>query len=243
MFYKILHNLIKPASVIKWFSPALLFTSTVGISLLSFGLYTVFFDSPPDYQQGETVRIMYIHVPASWGALATYLLMTILSFVGLVRRIDLAHLLVKSLATTGFCFTLISVLTGSIWGKPTWGTWWEWDARLTSMLILLFIYAGYLALVNSYDNTLKGNRLGAFLILVGAFNLPIIKWSVTWWNTLHQPAGILQLNRPSSVHPSMLKPLIVMAMVFMCYGFILTLINYTHAILKSKKSSLLNKKL
>lgn len=238
MIYKILHNLIKPSFILSVYPKLIGAGSVLGLSLLIYGLYLAFWNSPADYQQGETVRIMYIHVPASWWALSTYAVMTVLSFIGILRRIDLCHYLTKALAPTGLCFTFISLTTGSIWGKPTWGTWWEWDARLTSMLILLFIYIGYISFINAFDQKLKGLRMGALLILVGAFNLPIIKWSVNWWNTLHQPAGIIQFNRSSSVHPSMLKPLIIMALAFVCYGFVLTLINFKYELQKLKANSL-----
>ena len=159
-----------------------------GRSLLFFAysLYGGLIAAPPDYQQGETVRIMYVHVPAAWMALMVYLSMTIMSIFSLVWRHPLADILSKSSAPIGATFTLIAIVTGSIWGKPTWGTWWVWDARLTSVFILFLIYMGHIAVVRAFEDEYKGARAAAILTLFGAFNLPIIKFSVDWWNTLHQ---------------------------------------------------------
>jgi len=184
--------------------------------LLLAGLYLGFFASPADYQQGETVRIMYVHVPAAWMALFCYVFMAGASAVGLIWRHPLADLAAKAAAPIGACFTFLALATGSLWGKPMWGTWWVWDARLTSMLILLFLYFGYMALWQAVEDPNKASRAAAILALVGVINIPIIKFSVDWWYTLHQPASVLRLDGPS-IHPSMLWPLLIMALAFKAY--------------------------
>jgi heme exporter protein C len=183
------------------------------VLLLAAGLYFALVGSPPDYQQGETVRIMYIHVPSAWMALFVYGCMAAASASALIWRHPLADLIAKSAAPIGAGFTLICLLTGSLWGKPMWGAWWAWDARLTSVLVLFFLYLGYIALVNAFDDPVRGYRSAAILALVGVVNLPIIKFSVDWWNTLHQPASVLRLDGPA-IDPSMLWPLLLMAAGF-----------------------------
>jgi len=196
----------------------------VGIMLLAFGsgLYLAIFVSPPDYQQGETVRIMYIHVPAAWMALFTYTTMAIASAAALIWKHPLAVLSAKAAAPIGAGFTIICLATGSLWGKPMWGTWWVWDARLTSVLVLLFLYLGYMALVNAFDNPERGQKAASLLAIVGAVNVPIIKYSVDWWNTLHQPASVVRLDGPA-IHPDMLWPLFIMIIAFKMF-LIVTLI-------------------
>jgi len=183
----------------------------VGVGFLCFGLgvYFALWNSPDDYQQGGTVRIMYVHVPAAWMAMGVYFGMAIASVVGFVWKHPLANIATKAAAPIGFLFTLISLVTGSIWGKPMWGAWWVWDARLTSVLVLGFLYLGYIVLVRSYNDPHMGQKMGGVLILIGVVNLPIIKFSVDWWNTLHQPASILKASGPS-IHKSMMLPLFLM---------------------------------
>ena len=175
------------------------------------GLYYSFFNSPPDYLQGETVRIMYIHVPSAWLSLMIYSSMGICSIISLIWKHTLADIISRSCAPIGASFTLVTLITGSIWGKPTWGTWWVWDARLTSELILLFIYLGHIILSNAFDDFRKGDRNASILAIVGLINLPIIKWSVDWWNTLHQPASLTKFGAPS-IDSVMLFPLIFMTL-------------------------------
>ncbi len=183
-----------------------------GLTLLSIGvgLYLGLFNAPADYQQGESVRIMYVHVPAAWMAMFCYTSMAIASAVGLIWKHPLADVAAKATAPVGAVFTFLALLTGSLWGKPMWGTWWVWDARLTSVLILFFLYIGYMALANAFDNPQRGAKAAAILALVGFVNVPIIKFSVDWWNTLHQPASVIRMDGPS-IHPSMLWPLLFMA--------------------------------
>ena len=188
----------------------------VAVALVAggYGLYLSLFASPADYQQGETVRIMYVHVPAAWMAMMIYAMMAVSAFCGLVWRHVLAEEFPRAMAPVGAAFTLICLVTGALWGQPTWGTWWVWDARLTSVLVLFFLYLGYMALINAFDDEQRGLNAGAIVLLLGAVNLPIIKFSVDWWNTLHQPASVLRLDGPS-IHPSMLTPLLVMALAYL----------------------------
>ena len=172
--------------------------------------------SPADYQQGDTVRVMYVHVPAAWMAMACYALMAVLSASFLVWKHHLAGIAALAAAPVGACFTAIALITGSLWGKPTWGTWWVWDARLTSVLVLFFLYLGYLALAGAFDDRSRGLRAASLLALVGIINLPIIKFSVDWWNTLHQPASILRAGGPS-IHASLLWPLMITALGFAAF--------------------------
>jgi heme exporter protein C len=180
------------------------------------GLYLALAVAPPDYQQGEAYRIMFVHVPAAWMALMVYAMMTLASVVALVWRHPLAEVAARAAAPIGAAFTAVALLTGSLWGRPMWGTFWVWDGRLTSVLILFFLYLGYIALHDAFDEPSRGGRAAAILCLVGSVNLPIIKFSVDWWNTLHQPTSILRLDGPA-IHSSMLWPLLVMWLAFLCY--------------------------
>ncbi len=209
------------------------YTFFIMFILLFFGLWFGIYKSPPDYQQGETVRIMYVHVPAAWMAMMIYLSMTIMSFFSLVWRHPLADLLAKSSAPIGAIFTLIALVTGSIWGKPMWGTWWVWDARLTSTLILFFIYLGHIALINVFEDEEKGAKAVAILTLIGAINLPIIKFSVDWWNTLHQPASVIKIDGPS-IHIDMMIPLLFMAFTFLFYYISFLFVNVQFELNKRK---------
>ncbi len=209
----IMHRFANPTRFLKIANAVLPWTGGLTVLLLGAGLYLALLNSPPDYQQGETVRIMYVHVPSAWMALFVYLTMAVASAVALIWRHPLADIAAKAAAPIGAGFTIICLATGSLWGKPMWGTWWVWDARLTSMLILLFLYLGYIALVNAFDDPNRGYRAAGILALVGVVNLPIIKFSVDWWNTLHQPASVVRLDGPA-IHPDILLPLIVMALAF-----------------------------
>jgi heme exporter protein C len=181
--------------------------------LIAYGLYLAFFSAPPDYQQGQTVKIMFIHVPSAWLAMGIYLLVAISSFGLLVFRHPLADVSAKAAVPLGAAFTFLALVTGALWGRPMWGAYWVWDARLTSVLILFFLYLGLMALRSSLDDEALAGRLTAILALVGIVLLPIIKFSVDWWNTLHQPASVLRLGGPS-IHSSILAPLLVMAAGF-----------------------------
>jgi heme exporter protein C len=184
--------------------------------LLALGLYLGLIRAPADYQQGESVRIIYVHVPAAWMALFCYTNLALAGAVGLIWKHPVADLVAKSTAPIGACFTFLALVTGSLWGKPMWGAWWVWDARLTSMLILLFLYLGYMALMRAFDNPERGMKAASILALVGLVNVPIIKFSVDWWSTLHQPASVIRVGGPT-IHPSILVPLILMALAFTTY--------------------------
>jgi len=210
------HIWARPSFFFKITDLFLPFSLIFTVILFAAGLYTGLFTSPPDYQQGDAMRIMYIHVPASWMALFVYAFLALMSLFTLVWRHPLAEILALSAVPIGALFTILSLATGSLWGKPMWGTYWVWDARLTSVLVLLFLYGGYWALYKSYSHPDQGMRAASLLALVGVVNLPIIKGSVEWWNTLHQPASLTKLAGPS-IHPSMLTPLLLMAGAYFFY--------------------------
>jgi heme exporter protein C len=183
---------------------------------LALGLYFSLFASPVDYQQGEAVRIMYVHVPAAWMAIFVYTLVAAASAGALIWRHPLADLLAQAASPVGAAFTLLALVTGSLWGKPMWGAWWVWDARLTSVLVLFFLYLGHIALSRAFEDATRGNRAAAVLAIVGFVNVPIIHFSVEWWNTLHQPASVFRLGGPT-IAPEMLVPLLLMALGFVFY--------------------------
>lgn len=182
-------------------------------ALLSAGLYFALFSSPADYQQGESVRIMYVHVPAAWMALMCYSAMAVASIAGFIWKHPLADVAAKSTAPIGAAFTFLALVTGSLWGKPMWGAWWAWDARLTSVLILFFMYIGYLALWSAIEDKIRAARIAAIACIVGFINVPIIKFSVDWWNSLHQPASVIRADGPT-IHPAMLTPLLLMGLAY-----------------------------
>jgi heme exporter protein C len=185
----------------------------VAALLLAIGLYAAWFLAPPDYQQGETVRIMFLHVPAAWLALFFYMIMAVSALGTLVWRHPLADVAMKTAAPIGAAFTFVCLVTGALWGRPMWGTYWVWDARLTSVLVLFLMYLGLLTLWRAIEDPSRAARAAAVLTLVGAINLPIIKFSVDWWNTLHQPASVLRIGG-STIYPTILVPLLVMAAAF-----------------------------
>ena len=202
---------------------------------LAVGLIFALFLSPNDYQQGLTVRIMYVHVPSAWLALLTFAIMTIYSIIALAFKIPFGFIINSAVAPIGAIFTLICLVTGSLWGKPMWGTWWVWDARLTSVAILFIIYLIIIIINFSFENRDIREKIVAIFVIIGSINLPIIKFSVDWWNTLHQPASISKLSSPS-IDPSMLRPLLIMTVAFMLIGFLIALIRIKSEILYRKNS-------
>jgi heme exporter protein C len=226
-----------PAQFMRFSAVLLPWAAGAAALLLGIGLYLALFVAPPDYQQGETVRIMFIHVPSAWMATFVYGSMALASAVALVWRHPLADLAAQEMAPIGAAFTFLCLVTGSLWGAPMWGTWWVWDARLTSVLVLFFLYLGYIALVNAFDDPTRGARAGAILALVGVVNLPIIKFSVDWWNTLHQPASVMRLGRPT-IDISMLVPLLVMAVAFTVLFVALLLLRLRTAVIARKVRAL-----
>ncbi|WP_417487061.1 heme ABC transporter permease CcmC [Maricaulis sp.] len=189
----------------------------LSVLLLAVGVWLALFGSPPDYQQGETIRIMYVHVPAAYMAMALYAALAVASFVYFVWRHALADTAAEIIAPIGAVFTVLALFTGSLWGKPMWGTWWEWDARMTSVLVLLLVYLGYMALRAALEDTQQAARTGAVLAMAGIVNLVIVKFSVDWWSSLHQPASIIRLDGPT-IHASQLWPLLIMILAYTCFA-------------------------
>ena len=216
-FYSIANRLI------PWFA-----MSTIGV--LAVALYSGLVLAPPDYQQGESYRIMFIHVPAAWMSLFIYMVMAGAGAISLIWRIKLADVIAASCAPIGASFTFLALATGSLWGKPMWGTWWVWDARLTSELILLFLYLGVISLRSAIDDKRTAARAVAVLALVGVVNIPIIHYSVEWWNTLHQGPTVTKFDAPS-IHPAMLWPLLEMALAFKLYFVTVVLLNARNEVL------------
>jgi heme exporter protein C len=208
-----LHALANPLRFQRFATVLTPWLLLLGAGVLAVGLWRGLFVAPPDYLQGEVVRILYVHVPAAWFALGGYLGMAIAALAALVWRHPLAALSVRAIAPVGATFAAICLLTGSIWGRPTWGTWWVWDGRLTSMLVLFLLYLGVIALTHLHEDRARGLKMAGMLAIVGTVNLPIIKFSVEWWNTLHQPASIRLSG--SSIHPEMLVPLMLSALGFL----------------------------
>ncbi len=215
--------------LLPWFAGAT-------VLLLLAGLYQGLWVAPPDYQQGERYRIMFIHVPAAWMSMFVYMLMASAGAIGLIWKIKLADIVAASCAPLGASFTFLALVTGSLWGKPMWGAWWVWDARLTSELILLFLYLGYIALQSAIDDTRTAARASTVLALVGVVNIPIIHYSVVWWNTLHQGATVTKFDTPS-IATSMLIPLLLMALAFKLYFFTVVLLRARNEVLQRENNS------
>ena len=226
MFKKFFPNKILSLTNAKINSLAILL-----IIIVSIGFIYSLIISPPDYIQGDSVRIMYVHVPSSFIALGCFGLIGIASILSLIFKIKFMPLLAKSLAPVGCIFTLISIVTGSLWGKPTWGTWWVWDARLTSMLILLIFYIAYILTWKFVDNFYRANKISSIIGILGLLNLPVIKYSVDWWNTLHQPSSITLTSAPT-IHYKMLIPLAIMFFGMLIYTLIIFLIRYKTEVIK-----------
>ena len=230
----------------KYFEPNKIFSITsrapkyvlfLFVIILTVGLIEELVLSPEDYKQSHSVRIMYVHVPAAWICLGIFSMITFLSVIGYIFKIRNFFLISKSLAPSGFVFSVIALVTGSIWGKPTWGTWWAWDARITSMLILSLFYVIYLIAWRIYDNNDKAFKITSIITVAGIINVPIIKYSVDWWNTLHQPASINILSE-SSIHVSMLYPLLIMTAAFTLFSLLIFLMKYNTELIKIKNKGL-----
>jgi len=233
----LLHKMASPkyfysiaSSLIPW-----LFIS--GLLMMTYGMINGLFYAPPDYQQGDAFRIIYVHVPAAYISMMAYSLMAIAAFIALIWRIKIAHAVIVSAAPLGAWFTFLALLTGSLWGRPMWGTWWEWgDPRLTSELLMLFLYLGYMALRASIPDVIKADKLSAILILIGAINIPVIHYSVEWWTSLHQGSTLLKSGGPS-IATSMLYPLIASIIgLSLIFGSLL-LIRTKAEVLKREKHS------
>ena len=230
-------KLFQPSKIFQITSKAPKYILFLFVIVLSAGLTEALILSPEDYKQSDAVRIMYVHVPAAWISLAIFSSITFLSISGFVFKSKNFFLISKSLAPSGFVFNIIALVTGSIWGKPTWGTWWAWDARITSMLILVLFYAMYLISWKIYENEEKVFKISTIITILGIINVPIIKYSVDWWNTLHQPASINILSK-SSIHSSMLFPLLIMTAAFALFSLLIFLMKYNTELIKIKNKGL-----
>jgi len=230
-------KLLNPNKIFQVTSKAPKYILFLFVVVLSVGLTEALILSPEDYKQSDAVRIMYVHVPAAWISLGIFSSITFLSISGFIFKNKNFFLIAKSLAPSGFVFNIIALVTGAIWGKPTWGTWWAWDARITSMLILALFYAMYLISWRIYENEDKVFKISTLITILGIINVPIIKYSVDWWNTLHQPASINILSK-SSIHSSMLFPLIIMTAAFALFSLLIFLMKYNTELIKIKNKGL-----
>jgi heme exporter protein C len=225
-----------PASFYPLAGRIALVSGLIAAVLLAVGLYMSFFVAPTDYKQGEGYRIIFVHVPASWMSMLIYVVMAGWAALGLIFNTRLSHMMAQSLAPTGAMFAFLSLWTGAFWGKPMWGTWWVWDARITSQLILLFLYLGYMALRSSIDDPRRGDRASGILLLVGVVNIPIIYYSVQWWNTLHQGATI-RVGEQSSIDGTMLITLLIMTFGFWAYSIAVGMSRVRNVILERERSA------
>ena len=232
-------KVFNPNQLLNLINKFVLYIFILGCLFLTFGFYYVFFVSPNDYQQGIMVKIMYIHVPSAWLSMGIYTLIAVTNLLFLIRKIPTASIIAKASAPLGLIFTLIVLISGIFWGRPMWGVWWVWDARLTSMLVLLFIYLGLILIYRMENGENKYSKIAAVYSILGLINIPIIKFSVDWWNTLHQPASIIRFDGPS-INQEMLIPLVIMLLGFLFMSIFVILKNIkTNLILKKYQSELI----
>ena len=230
-------NQFPPSKIFSFTSKAPKYIFAIFIVIISIGLIEALFLSPEDYLQSDSVRIMYVHVPAAWISLGIFSLIALLSFSILIFKNKFFPLVAKSLAPSGFVFNIIALVTGSIWGKPTWGTWWAWDARITSMLLLLIFYLMFILSWRIIDQNEKASKVSSIIAILGLINIPIIKFSVDWWPTLHQPASV-NLLEDTTIHPTMLLPLGVMTAAFALFSLLIFLMKYNTELIKIKNKGL-----
>ena len=230
-------KILEPNKIFQITSKAPKYILFLFVVVLTVGLTEALILSPEDYKQSDAVRIMYVHVPSAWISLGIFSSITFLSISGFIFKNKNFFLIAKSLAPSGFVFNIIALVTGAIWGKPTWGTWWAWDARITSMLILALFFAMYLIAWRIYEKEEKVFKITTFITVVGIINVPITKYSVDWWNTLHQPASINILTK-SSIHSSMLFPLLLMTAAFALFSLLIFLMKYNTELIKIKNKGL-----
>ena len=224
-------------NIIVYIDKFIKFINSIFFVILIIGISFALIISPVDYLQGDSVRIMYVHVPSAWIGLSIFSLIAVSTILNFIFKIKNLFLFIKSLAPIGLLFTCLSIVTGSIWGKPTWGTWWAWDARLTSMLVLMLFYVLFIISLKYFKNNENLTKILSILSILGMINIPIIKYSVEWWSTLHQPASIKFLGT-SSIHPSMLIPLFLMLLVLLLYCALIFLMKYKTEIIKIKKQNI-----
>ena len=230
-------NLFNNTNIFIWIEKLIHFINSIFFVLLLIALSFALIFSPPDYLQGDSVRIMYVHVPAAWIGLASFSCIALLSIFNFIFKIKNFTLITKSIAPIGLMFTCLAIVTGSIWGQPTWGTFWAWDARITSMVILALFYLMYIATHKLIVEREKANKISSIIAGLGLINIPIIKYSVEWWNTLHQPASI-NITGTSTIHSSMLTPLLLMFFVLILYCALIFLMKYKTEIIRIKKKNL-----
>ena len=230
-------KLLSLGNIFFWIEKLTKFINSIFFVLLLVALSFALILSPPDYLQGDSVRIMYVHVPSAWIGLASFTSIALLSIANFLFKIKNIKLITKSIAPIGLMFTCLAIVTGSLWGQPTWGTWWAWDARITSMLILALFYIGFIAAHKFISKQERANKISSIVAIIGLINVPIIKYSVEWWNTLHQPASI-KLIGSSTIHSSMLMPLMLMFFVLLLYCALIFLMKYKTEIIRIKKKNL-----
>ena len=230
-------DLINPSRIFYWIEKLINFINSIFFILLIIALTFALILSPPDYLQGDSVRIMYVHVPSAWIGLASFTSIALLSILSFVFKIKNLNLITKSIAPIGLLFTCLAIITGSLWGQPTWGTWWAWDARITSMVILSIFYILFILAHKLIKTEDKANKVSNIIAIIGLVNIPVIKYSVDWWNTLHQPASI-KLDGSSSIHSSMLLPLMLMLLVLLLYSALILLMKYKTEIIRIKKKNI-----
>ena len=230
-------SLLSPSNIFYWIEKLISFINSVFFILLIAALSFALIFSPPDYLQGDSVRIMYVHVPSAWIGLASFTFIALLSIANFIFKTKNLIIITKSIAPLGLMFTCLAIVTGSLWGQPTWGTWWAWDARLTSMFILALFYVGYIVSHKFILQEERANKISSIIVIIGLINIPIIKFSVDWWNTLHQPTSI-KLTGTSTIHSSMLMPLLLMFFVMLLYCALIFLMKYKTEIIRMKKKYL-----
>ena len=230
-------DLINPSRIFHWIEKLINFINSIFFILLIIALTFALILSPSDYLQGDSVRIMYVHVPSAWIGLASFTSIALLSILSFIFKIKNLNLITKSIAPIGLLFTCLAIITGSLWGQPTWGTWWAWDARITSMVILSIFYILFILAHKLIKKEDKANKVSNIIAIIGLVNIPVIKYSVDWWNTLHQPASI-KLDGTSSIHSSMLLPLMLMLLVLLLYCALILLMKYKTEIIRIKKKNI-----
>ncbi len=230
-------SLLSPSNIFSLLEKLIKFINSIFFIILLVGLTFALVFSPPDYLQGDVVRIMYVHVPSAWIGLAVYSSITFLAILNYIFKIKNFYLINKSLAPIGLLFTCLAIVTGSLWGQPTWGTWWAWDARLTSMIILMFFYVFYILCFKFIRTTENAIKISSIVLILGAINLPIIKYSVNWWNTLHQPSSV-KFDGSSTIHSSMMLPLMLMLLVLLLYCALIFLMKYKTEIIRIKRKNI-----
>jgi len=230
-------DLINPSRIFHWIEKLINFINSIFFILLIIALMFALILSPPDYLQGDSVRIMYVHVPSAWIGLAAFTSIALLSILNFIFKIKNLNLITKSIAPLGLMFTCLAIITGSLWGQPTWGTWWAWDARITSMVVLSIFYILFILAHKLIEQEDKANKVSNIIAIIGLVNIPVIKYSVDWWNTLHQPSSI-KLDGTSSIHSSMLLPLMLMLLVLLLYCALILLMKYKTEIIRIKKKNI-----